>query len=93
MKLKIYDIAKVLFDHPDGNPDLRSGDIGTVCYVSGSIYGVRFDRKIRYGHDCNKSCENEHGWLFTSSEIELYEDDPDGTNDIDEASFIALLEA
>ena len=90
MRFEIGDRVQILVDHPYENPDIVSGDIGTVCEVVGGIVGVRFDYRISGGHTCDGNCEDGYGWQMFVRELELCEED-DEANDIDNNSFMNII--
>jgi len=58
------------------NGELNYGDIGVVCHLLNFSYciGVKFDRKIMYGHDCQGTCENRKGFYYTPKNLLLIHD-------------------
>lgn len=68
------------------------GKTGTILDTSskpGTSYAVRWDEKLRAGHDCGGRCEDGYGWYVNENAIELLctEDMPVSS----EAAFNAIL--
>lgn len=64
-KFDIGDKVVIINDHPDGNPDLVCGVIGTITEVpdmEGDWYSVDYDIEFEGGHDCGGVCRDGHGW-------------------------------
>lgn len=87
---QVGDRVECIFNHPDGNPNIATGLIGTVCRDNrdGGCVGVRWDDMVS-GHNCGGTCTSGHGWYMRSSEIKLYEEDE--AVDIDETSFMSMI--
>ncbi len=64
-------------DNPSGNNSIRSGDFGTLCYITGDSdgFGVNWDSSVDAGHNCSGTCKNGHGWFVSYDEIRLVEED------------------
>lgn len=88
MEFQVGDCVEAIRNHPDGNPDIKIGDLGTVCRVSDNI-GVNWGKPIQRGHDCGHTCKHGLGWYVGRNEIRLYE--PEGAIDIEEDSFMRML--
>lgn len=92
-KFYVGDRVKAVVDNPDGNEDIHTGSLGTVCHVpdwpSGRI-GVRWDYPVHRGHDCNSSCQKGYGWYVDKNEILVYEEEEEAT-DIDDHSFMCII--
>lgn len=81
----------------DRDPDngVKFDDTGVICnlrddYEDGAV-GVRWDRKNLSFHDCNGTCENNHGWYVPYQQIIL--DVVDGGDlAIEDGDLDALLE-
>ena len=64
-KFVIGDRVAIINDHPDGNPDLVCGVLGTITEVpdmEGDWYSVDYDIEIDGGHDCGGVSRDGHGW-------------------------------
>ena len=57
------------------NPVSGNGDVvglsGTVVCNEYRKLGVKFDSKIRNGHNCQGACEYGFGWFVAPSDIEI----------------------
>ena len=66
------------------------GDTGTICGILSEAHGifhVRWDRKIKGGHDCDGHCNFGYGWNVSARMIrvidETYHDyEPPTSNDL-----------
>jgi hypothetical protein len=64
-KFVIGDRVAIAMDHPDGNPDLVRGVLGTITEVpdmEGDWYSVDYDIEFEGGHDCGGVSRDGHGW-------------------------------
>lgn len=81
-------------NHPDGNPDIVVGFVGTVCAIADDRVGICWDEPIENGHDCTYDgegrCEYGHGWWVYEDQIEPEADD-DTTFEFDEDEFNKLV--
>lgn len=87
MGFEVGDRVRCIRDSPDGNYNIKIGDLGTVCVADSSI-GVRWDHNVG-GGNCRGTCERGFGWYVFSSDIELYEEGE--PVDIDEGSFMSMI--
>lgn len=53
-----------------GNADVVSLS-GTIVCNEYDNFGVKFDSKIRNGHDCHGACEYGFGWFVSPWDIEI----------------------
>lgn len=88
MEFQVGDCVEATRSYPDGNPDIKAGDLGTVCRITDNI-GVNWGKPVQRGHDCGHTCTHGFGWYVNRDEIRLYE--PEGTIDIEEDSFMRML--
>lgn len=92
-KFKNGDRVILIEDHPDGNPNLYTGDIGTVCRVDFGSYGIRYDKSDDTLHTCDGACKDGHGWYTHRSNLALYECDDSFESNITESDLISLIGA
>ena len=93
-KFKNGDRVILIEDHPDGNPNLYTGDVGTVCHVDGSYnIGIRYDKSDDTLHACYGACEDGHGWYTHLSCLAPYECDDSFESNITESDLISLIGA
>ena len=75
---RLGDLVESIVDHPDGNPDIVIGSVGTICALVeelGTQYaGVSWDVPINYGHSCHHTCSDRYGWFMRLNEIQLVDD-------------------
>lgn len=93
---EIGDRVVCAVDHPSGNPDLVIGSTGAVCAITSCGVGVRWDYKIKNGHDCNvghgENCELGYGWWIHETQIEPeFGSENDAPFEFDEDEFKKLV--
>ena len=74
--IQIGDRVICTVDHPDDNPDIICGSLGTVVVFDEEFYrhiGVEWDNEIKDGHSLRSSgvhAKDGHGWWMKEQEIE-----------------------
>lgn len=70
MKFNVGD--KVCYKHPNPNDNVEVGEIGTICGISEVTgnYGVAFETKDTYKHNCNGLCRDNYGWWCAENTLE-----------------------
>lgn len=70
MKFKVGD--KVCYKHPDPHDNVEVGEVGTICGISEVTghYGVAFETKDTYKHNCGGLCRDNYGWWCDESTLE-----------------------
>lgn len=61
-EFQVGDIVSLVIDHTR---------CGTVMDIIGNNIGVRFDKPFSGGHTLSGTCEDGHGWYYTSSSLTL----------------------
>ena len=70
MKFKVGD--KVCYKHPNPNDNVEVGEVGTICGISEVTgnYGVAFETKDTYKHNCDGLCRDNYGWWCAENTLE-----------------------
>ena len=70
MKFKVGD--KVCYKHPNPNDNVEVGEVGTICGISEVTgnYGVAFETKDIYKHNCGGLCCDNYGWWCEENTLE-----------------------
>ena len=70
MKFKVGD--KVCYKHPNPNDNVEAGEVGTICGISKVTgnYGVAFEIKDIYKHNCGGLCCDNYGWWCGENTLE-----------------------
>lgn len=46
------------------NKDIKVGDVGIICNISGDRYGVDWGRRVEDGHSCIDTCDEGYGYFI-----------------------------
>ena len=70
MKFKVGD--KVCYKHPNSDDNVEVGEVGTICGISKVTgnYGVAFETKDTYKHNCGGLCHDNYGWWCSGDTLE-----------------------
>lgn len=71
MKFKVGD--KVRYKHRNPSDNVEVGEVGTICGISEVTgnYGVAFETKDVYKHNCAGLCHDNYGWWCEENTLEL----------------------
>ena len=62
-EFSLGDQVSLLIDHPEGNPELWVGNIGTIVRDPEAEYiGVDWGKYMDQGHTCEDACPEGQGW-------------------------------
>lgn len=92
--LQIGDRVQARYDYLHGNPNIRRGMSGTVCYINARppYVSVCWDKNVR-GHDCNKRCKYGYGWNVTADGLVLVCQVDSGEMTVSEDDIIDFMSA
>lgn len=92
MTFQIGDRIEAIATHLIRNSCISKGDTGVVCDVSDpNFVGVRWDRRLSVGHNCQGNCDDGHGRYVYPGEIKLCEEEEDDGTEIEEFSFMNMI--